>query len=97
MSEFVNWKDVEKELNFTKDEDEEMLLEMDLIKSIKKKKKKCNYTQRTLSEKSGIVQPSIAKIEKLARSPQANTLIRLLYPMGYTIKVVPLKNMKKEH
>ena len=98
MSEFVNWKDVEKELNFTKEEDEEMRLEMDLIKSIIEIRKKCNFTQRTLSEKSGIVQPSIAKIESLVRSPQASTLIRLLYPMGYTIKVVPLKkNLKKEH
>lgn len=45
-------------------------------------------TQRELSEKSGVKQPSIAKIEKFAHSSQVNTLIKLLYPMGYTIKTV---------
>ena len=50
-----------------------------------------NITQQELSEKTGIVQPSIAKIENFVRTPQYTTLMRLLYPLGYTLKVVPLK------
>lgn len=100
MSRFRKWKDVEKKLNFTPEEDTQMRLEMELIEAMIKARKKSNLTQRQLSEKSGIIQPSIAKIESLARSPQASTLIRLLYPMGYTLKVVPLdkdqKNMNQE-
>lgn len=91
MSKFKNWKDVRKELNFTQEEEAEMKLEMELIEQIIAVRKKSNLTQRELSEKSGIIQPSIAKIESFARSPQATTLIKLLYPMGYTIKVVPIK------
>jgi len=53
-------------------------------------------TQQELSELTGIVQPSIAKIESFARTPQYTTLMRLLRPMGYTIKVVPLKENKKK-
>jgi len=90
MSKFTNWKDFRKELNITPEEEAEIELEKDLIKAMIKARKKSNLTQRQLSEKSGIIQPSIAKIESLARSPQASTLIRLLYPMGYTLKVVPL-------
>ena len=90
MSKFKNWKDVKKELNFTPEEEAEMMLEKELIKAIIEARKKANLTQRDLSEKSGVIQPSIAKIESFARSPQATTLIKLLYPMGYTIKVVPL-------
>ena len=45
--------------------------------------------------KSGIKQPVIARIEKCTNSPQTNTLIRLLYPMGYTIRVVPLEEVKE--
>lgn len=98
MSKFRNWKDVEKKLNFTPEEDVQMKLEMELIETVIKARKESNLTQRQLSEKSGIIQPSIAKIESLARSPQASTLIRLLYPMGYTLKVVPLdKNQKNTH
>ena len=47
-----------------------------------------------MSEKSGIVQPSIAKIESFVRIPQYTTLMKLLYPMGYTLKVVPLEDGK---
>lgn len=90
MSKFKNWNDVKKELNFTPEEEAEMMLEKELIKAIIEARKKANLTQRDLSEKSGVIQPSIAKIESFARSPQATTLIKLLYPMGYTIKVVPL-------
>ena len=90
MSKFKNWNDVKKELNFTPEEEAEMMLEKELIKAIIEARKKANLTQRDLSEKSGVIQPSIAKIESFARSPQATTLIKLLYPMGYTITVVPL-------
>ena len=90
MSNSKNWKDVEKSLSFTPEEDEEMRLEIDLIKAVIEVRKKSKLTQRELSEKSGIIQPSIAKIENFSRSPQATTLIKLLYPMGYTIRVVPL-------
>ncbi len=95
MSKFTNWKDFRKELKITPEEEAEIQLEKDLIKAMIKVRKNCNLTQKKLSEKSGIIQPSIAKIEKFARSPQAITLIKLLYPMGYTLKVVPLKQKNK--
>lgn len=96
MSKFKNWKEVKKELNFTPEEEAEMKLEMELIEATIEARKKANLTQRDLSEKSGVIQPSIAKIESFARSPQATTLIKLLYPMGYTIRVVPLNEDVKE-
>lgn len=96
MGKFKNWKDVKKELNFTPEEEAEMKLEMELIEATIEARKKANLTQRDLSEKSGVIQPSIAKIESFARSPQASTLIKLLYPMGYTLKVVPLEEKKKQ-
>ena len=91
MGNFKKWKDVKQELKFTPEEEEEMKLEIELVDAMIEARKKAKLTQRELSEKSGIVQPSIAKIESYVRSPQAITLIRLLYPMGYTIKVVPLE------
>ncbi len=91
MSKFKTWKELEKELNFTPEEDEEMRLELDLIKTLIEVRKNTNLTQRELSEKTGIKQPSIAKIESLAHSPQTSTLIKLLYSMGYTLKIVPLE------
>lgn len=87
----LNWEKVKENLKFTQEELAEIELEEELIKAAIKARKNSNYSQRHLSEKTGIKQSSIARIEKRLHSPTVNTLIRLLYPMGYTIKVVQLK------
>lgn len=88
---YIPWKDVKKKLKISPEQEAEIKLEQEIIEATIEARKKCNLTQRELSKKSGIKQPVIARIEKYANSPQTNTLIKLLYPMGYTIKVVPLK------
>lgn len=88
---YISWKDVKKKLEISPEQAEEIKLEEEIIEATIEARKKCNLTQRELSKKSGIKQPVIARLEKYANSPQTNTLIKLLYPMGYTIKVVPLK------
>ena len=94
MSKFKTWPEIEKTFNFTPEEDAEMELEMNIIRATIEARKKAGLTQRELSEKTGIIQPSIAKIEKFSRSPQLTTIIKLLYPMGYTLKVVPMEKKK---
>ena len=88
----LTWKEVRKNLEITPEEEAEIRLEIDLIEATIAARKKCNLTQRELSEKTGIKQPAIARIESRTRSPQATTLIRLLYPMGYTLRVVPIND-----
>ena len=97
MSKFRNWKDVKKEIeeDFTQEDFEEMELEKQIIIATIEARKKAKLTQQELSELTGIIQPSIAKIENFVRTPQYTTLMRLLRPMGYTIKVVPLKDKKR--
>ena len=96
MSELKKWKDVRKEIEeeLTPEEREEIELEKEIIRATIEARKKANLTQKELSEKTGIIQPSIAKIEKFARVPQYTTLIKLLYPLGYTLKVVPIDKKK---
>lgn len=97
MGKFKNWKDVKKEIesDFTDEELEEIELEKEIILATIEARKESNLTQHELSEKTGIIQPSIAKIENFVRTPQYTILMRLLYPMGYTLKVVPLKKKNK--
>lgn len=91
------WEEVKKEINFTQEEIEEMELEKELIRTTIEIRKKSNLTQQQLSELSGIIQPSIAKIENFVRTPQYTTLMKLLYSMGYTLKVVPLEKKSDWH
>ena len=90
----LTWKEVRDSLNITPQE-EEIKLEIDLIEATIEARKSSNLTQRELSKKSGLKQPAIARIESRSRSPQVTTLIKLLYPMGYTLRVVPLNNKEK--
>ena len=98
MSKFRDWKDVKKELeaDFTQEDFDEMELEKQIIRATIEARKNANLTQQKLSELSGIIQPSIAKIENYSGTPQYTTLMRLLRPMGYTLKVVPLVDRKKD-
>ena len=84
------WEDFEKELNISAEQEEEIRLEMELIKSTVEARKKANLSQRELSEKIGMKQSAIARIEKMKVSPTVDTLMQLLFPLGYTLKVVPL-------
>ena len=91
---FTEWNEFEKELNIIPEEEELIKLEMDIINATIEARKENNLTQRELSRLSGIKQPVIARIEKHTNSPRIDTLFKLLYPMGYTIRIVPLEQMK---
>jgi len=88
--ELKSWSDFEKELDITPEQEEEIRLEMEIIEATINVRKSLNLTQRELSKRSGVKQPVIARIEKCVNSPQTNTLIKILYSMGYTLRVVPL-------
>lgn len=87
----LTWEDVKEDLNFTQEELEEIRIEEEIIEATINARKNANLTQRELSKISGIKQPAIARLESNIVSPQILTLIKLLYPMGYTLKVVPLE------
>ena len=87
----IKWNEFEKELNITEEQEEEIRIEMEIIEASIKARESKKISQRELSKLSGIKQPAIARIERRVNSPSINTLIRLLYPMGYTLKVVSLK------
>ena len=91
----IKWKEFKKELNITKEQEEEIRLEMEIIEASIQARENKKISQRELSKLSGIKQPAIARIEKRVNSPSINTLIKLLYPMGYTLKVVSLKETRQ--
>ena len=91
----LTWEEVRKSLNITPEEEEEIKLEMEIMEATIEARKKAELSQRELSKKTGIKQPAIARIEKGIGSPRVSTLMKLLYPIGYTLRVVPLNKNKK--
>lgn len=88
-----SWDEVRAEL-FTPEEIAESNLRVALIGEIIKARQDQGITQRKLEELSGVKQTAIARIEKGNISPQIDTLIKLLAPLGKTLAVVPMTSVK---
>lgn len=91
----LTWEEVKANLKLTPEEEAAIKIEEDIIRATIEARKNKNLTQEELSRISGIKQPAIARIEKHINSPQIYTILKLLYPMGYTLRVVPIEKQKK--
>ena len=63
-------------------------LEKSLINAVVEAREERGLTQKQLSELCGVKQPVIARLESAAHSPQINSMLRILKPLGYTLAVV---------
>lgn len=84
-----NWKDVRAEL-FTAEEIRESDLRVAIIGELIKARNENNISQRELEQLSGVKQPIISRLEAGTTSPQLDTILRLLAPLGKTLAVVPI-------
>lgn len=89
-----SWDEVRTQL-FTPDEIAESNLRVDLIASLIKARQEQGISQKKLEELSGVKQPIIARMEKGYTSPQVETLLKVLAPLGKTLAVVPLNPEKQ--
>ena len=61
--------------------------EMDVIRAIIEARTSQNLTQKELSERTGINQADISKLENGTRNPSVNLLKRLADGMGMVLKI----------
>ena len=61
--------------------------ELDVIRAVVDARNSVNMTQKELSERTGISQEDISKIENGTRNPSLNLLKRLAEGMGMTLKI----------
>lgn len=85
-----SWEDVRREL-FTQEEIAESDLRVALIGEIIKARQELGISQKKLEELSGVKQPIIARMEKGYTSPQLETVLKVLAPLGKTLAIVPLE------
>lgn len=62
-----------------------------LLKSLSVIRREASFSQTRLGEAAGIRQSVISRIEGCEISPQINTLLKLLAPLGKTLAIVDLK------
>ncbi len=70
-------------------QDEEVLktLETEIINDAIKIREESKISQKNLARASGLYQSAIARMEKNTHSPSLATLLKVLVPLGYKLKV----------
>ena len=76
-------------------EDKLKEIEYEFVQDFIKLRKDNHLTQEAMANQSGVIRLTITRIENLITSPQINTLIKILEPVGYTVKIVPIDKKKK--
>lgn len=84
------WKDVRKELNISEEDEAIIALEKDLIEAMIKAREEQGLSQAQLAKKCNMKQSVIARMETAIHSPQIDSLLKVLIPLGYTLKIEPL-------
>lgn len=67
-------------------------LRVALIGELIKARQEKGLSQKKLEELSGVKQPVIARMEKGQTSPQLDTILKVLAPLGKTLAIVPLNS-----
>ena len=88
----ANWKEFREELELTPEEECVIELEKDLIRTMIKIRESQGLSQAELARKCNVKQPVIARMEKDVHSPQVDSLLKILVPLGYRLQIVPIED-----
>lgn len=90
----IAWEELRGSLNITEDEEQVIELEKELIRTMIRVREEKGLTQKQLAELCDVKQPVIARMESAVHSPQINSLLKILVPLGYTLEIVPLEKKR---
>jgi transcriptional regulator with XRE-family HTH domain len=86
----TTWKEVRSELKISNEDEAIIELEKELIRTMVKIREEQGLSQAQLAEKCNMKQSVIARMETAVHSPQVDSLLKILTPLGYTLKIEPL-------
>ena len=84
------WSEVRAEL-YTAEEIRESDLRVAIIGELIKARQEKNISQSELEQLSGVKQPVISRMEAGETSPQLDTVLRILAPLGKTLYIGDMK------
>lgn len=84
------WKELKNSLSIDKETQNAIDLEKDLIRTMVAIREEKGLTQSQLAEICHVKQPVIARMESSVHSPQIDSLLKILTPLGYTLQIVPM-------
>jgi len=94
----TNFKEFKKQMLSNpeiREEYDALEAEFDIIQALIDARKKQNLTQKELSERTGITQADISRIEKGTRNPSLEMVKRLCRGLGMRLKVEYVSDVKR--
>lgn len=88
-----SWEEVRGQL-FTQEEIAESDLRVALIGELIKAREERGISQKKLEEMSGVKQPVIARMENGTTTPNLSTVLKVLAPLGKTLRIVDVDTAK---
>lgn len=82
MKEIKRYEELEKQVSE---------MEYNLITEYIQLRKKAHMTQQDIADQTNIIRTTVARIENQMNSPQVKTMLQMLEPLGYTLKIVKEK------
>ena len=86
----ATWKELKNSLSIDKETQNAIDLEKDLFRTMVAIREEKGLTQSQLAEMCHVKQPVIARMESSIHSPQIDSLLKILTPLGYTLQIVPM-------
>ena len=62
-------------------------MEYELITEFIRLRKDANLSQQDIANQANVIRTTIARIENGMNSPQIKTMLQILEPLGYTLKI----------
>ncbi len=86
----ASWEELKNSLSINQEAQNAIELEKDLIRTMIAIREEKGLTQSQLAEICNVKQPVIARMESSVHSPQIDSLLKILTPLGYTLQIVPM-------
>ena len=67
-------------------------MEYELITEFIRLRKNANLSQQDIADQANIIRTTVARIETGMNSPQMKTMLQILEPLGYTLKIEKIKH-----
>lgn len=86
----TNFNDLWNNPDFISEDDKVKIdFEVALIGKLIEARESKGLSQKQLADMCGLKQSAIARLERMNATPQLNTLIKVLKPLGYRLDIVP--------
>ena len=90
------WEDYKNNLKAVSTEEKENIENIEelagIIGAMIMRREQLGISQRELAQKCGVTQSALARLETCKATPQIDTMLKVLKPLGLTLSVVPMRD-----